>query len=197
MESNRLHGVDPARREALSLLLSRYSVSPKYLAEPGPSNEELHTVALAALRAPDHEKLIPFRFVVVRDEGLRRLAELFLDYGRRHGKTGEALEAERTRALQAPVVIAVVAHVDAQNSDVPTHEQWACVGGAISNAVLALHMMGYGAKMLSGARAADPVISAAFCKPGETLVGWISAGIAQVVPKARAEIHPGRVLEVF
>ena len=177
--------------------MGRHSISPKHLGEPGPTDEELHTVALAALRAPDHKKLVPFRFVIARDEGLQRLADLFVDYGKRRGKSGVELDAERTRALQAPVVIAVVARIDAQNHDVPAHEQWACVGGAISNAVIALHMMGYGAKMLSGARAADPEISLAFCKEGETLVGWISTGTAKVGAKARDEVDPDQVLSTL
>ena len=192
-ESNRLD-VDNPRGEALRLLLGRHSISPKHLREPGPSDEELRTIALAALRAPDHKKLVPFRFVIARGEGLLRLADLFVDYGKRRGKSGEDLDSERTRALQAPVVIAVVARIDAQNPEVPAHEQWACVGGAISNALLALHILGYGAKMLSGARATDPQISAAYCTDGETLVGWISTGTATVVAKPRAEIDPGRVM---
>jgi hypothetical protein len=44
----------------------------------------------------------------------------------------------------------------------------------------ALHFMGYGAKMLSGFRAADPAIAAAYCAEGEVLVGWISAGTPKV-----------------
>jgi nitroreductase len=196
VESNRLE-VDSLRREALRLLLGRHSISPKHLGEPGPTDEELRTVALAALRAPDHKKLVPFRFVVARDGGLQKLADLFADYGRRRGKSGEELDAERTRALQAPVVIAVVARIDAQNPVVPAHEQWACVGGAISNALLALHMLGYGAKMLSGVRAADPLIAAAYCREGEILAGWISSGTARVEAKPRADFDPNRLLDVF
>jgi nitroreductase len=196
VDSNHLE-VDSLRREALRLLLGRHSISPKHLGEPGPTNEELRTVALAALRAPDHTKLVPFRFVIARDGGLLRLADLFIDYGRRRGKSGDDLEAERMRAMQAPVVIAVVARIDMQNPDVPAHEQWACVGGAISNAVLALHMLGYGAKMLSGVRAADPSIASAYCREGETLVGWISTGTARVGAKSRDEINPDQVISSF
>lgn len=54
---------DDTRAAALALLLSRFSVSPKYLGEPGPTDDGLLTMALAALRAPDHDKLVPFRFV--------------------------------------------------------------------------------------------------------------------------------------
>ena len=57
-----------ARADALRLLLTRFSISPKHLGEPGPSDDELSVIALAALRGPDHNKLIPFRFVVARGE---------------------------------------------------------------------------------------------------------------------------------
>ncbi|MCC7327203.1 MAG: nitroreductase family protein [Burkholderiales bacterium] len=188
---------EAARGEALRLLLTRFSISPKHLGEPGPTDEELSVVALAALRTPDHDKLIPFRFVVARGEGLERLAELFVGYGRRHGKTGEALDTERLRALQAPVVIAVIGRIDDANHRVPRHEQWTTVGGAISNALTALHILGYAGKMLSGLRAADPVIGRAFCREGETLLGWISVGTAKAPAKPRGEIDPALILSEF
>jgi nitroreductase len=172
------------RAAALDLLAARHSVGPRHLAAPGPADEQLRRAFAAALRAPDHGKLIPFRFVIVRDAGLERLAELFIDYGRRHGKDAPALALERTRAVQAPVVIAVVARIDPMH-EVPVHEQWIAVGGALANLLNALHLMGFGAKMLSGLRAADPLIGKAFCRDGEQLVGWISTGTPTSAPQAR------------
>lgn len=186
-----------ARSDALQLLFTRFSVSPKHLGEPGPTDDELSLVALAALRGPDHDKLIPFRFVVIRGDGLARLADLFVEYGRRRGKTGEELAAERERAVQAPVVLAVLGRIDEANADVPAFEQWAAVGGAISNALTALHFLGYAGKMLSGLRAADPIIGAAFCRPGETLLGWISIGTPMGPAKPRGEIDPGLILSSY
>jgi nitroreductase len=187
----------PGGQAALQLLLTRYSVSGKHLGPPGPADDQLWAMAMAALRAPDHEKLIPFRFVVVRDRALERLADLFEDYGRRKGKAGAELAAERTRATQAPVVVAVVARIDPHNPEVPVHDQWACVGGAISNALSALHFMGYAGKMVAGDRAADPAIVSAFCGPGETLVGWITAGTPTDPAKPRGERDPGCILSSF
>ena len=37
----------------LQALLTRYSVGPKYLVEPGPSDEQLALMVQAALRAPE------------------------------------------------------------------------------------------------------------------------------------------------
>ncbi|MFO1414272.1 MAG: nitroreductase family protein [Burkholderiales bacterium] len=187
---------DAARAAALALLLSRFSVSPKYLGEPGPSDDEILTMALAALRAPDHDKLVPFRFVVARGEGLARLAQLFVDYGMRRGKSGDELEQERVRALQAPVVVAVVARIDEHN-DVPVHEQWACVGGAVSNFMTACHLLGYAGKVLSGVRASDATIQRAYCAPGEQLLGWISLGTGTGPARRRGEKDPGSVVSTF
>jgi nitroreductase len=188
---------DDVPGEALRRLLTRYSVSPKQLGTPGPDDDAIWLMAMAALRAPDRNKKIPFRFVVARGPALQRLADLFEDYGRRRGRTEDALRDERRRALQAPVSIAVVARIDACDAEVPVHEQWACVGGAISNAVTALHMMGYGAKMLSGHRASDPAIVAAHCREGETLVGWIAAGTPTGPLRPRGEIDPARIVSAF
>jgi len=190
-------GATPGGRAALRRLLTRYSVSAKHLKEPGPTDEELWQVAMAALRAPDHEKRIPFRFLVVRGEGLARLADLYVDYGRRHGKGGADLEREREKAIQSPVVIAVIARINPHDDIVPPLEQWMAVGGAIANAVNALHFMGYGAKMVAGARARDPAIVAAHCREGEELVGWIATGTMDGPPKARGEIDAGAVLGKF
>lgn len=190
-------GATPGGREALRRLLTRYSVSAKHLKAPGPSDEELWQVAMAALRAPDHEKRIPFRFLVARGEALGRLAELFVDYGRRHGKEGRDLDLEREKAMQAPVVIAVIARIDPRDDIVPPHEQWMAVGGAVANAVNALHFMGYGAKMVAGARARDPAIAAAHCREGEELVGWIATGSLDGPPKARGEVDATAVLGRF
>ncbi len=187
----------PEGAAALRLLLTRYSVSPKHLREPGPTDDELWAMAMAALRAPDHNKRIPYRFVVARGEGLERLAALFEDYGRRRGKEGEELARERERAMQAPVVIAVIARIDPRDEEVPPHEQWASVGGAISNALTALHFMGYAGKMVSGARASDPAIVAAWCGEGETLVGWISAGTPKGPAKPRGEVDASGILGRF
>jgi len=166
--------IDQAR--TLQGLLGRYSVGPRHLQEPGPSDEELALMVQAALRAPDHGELLPFRFKLVRGEARARMAELFAAAARQAGKdeAGAALDAER--ALLPPVSVAVVARIDLGHPQVPAHEQWACVGGAIANFLSAAHLLGFGGKMLSGAKVRDPAICAAFCAPGETLLGWITLG---------------------
>jgi len=172
---------------ALDQLLSRQSVGIKHLTEPGPDDEQLHRMAQAALRAPDHAGLVPFRFAVVRGAARARLAELFAQAARAAGKddAGAALDAER--AQRAPVTVAVIARQDPGHPQVPVHEQWACLGGALSYFLLAAHLMGYGGKMLSGGKVRDAAIQAAFCRPGEQLVGWVALGTPLGSPARRLD----------
>lgn len=178
-----------ARAAALAFLLHRHSTGPKHLREPGPTDAEVLRIAQAALRAPDHGRKIPFRFAVIRGADKARLGDLFEAYGRRRGKPDDEVAAERDRAERPPVVIAVIARI-VDDEEVPAHEQWMAVGGAVANAMNALQLLGYAGKMLSGARAADPEIAGAFCAPGETLVGWIAAGTAAAPPKPREPDEP-------
>lgn len=176
------HG-DPAGQALLALLLARQSVGIKHLVEPGPGEAELRRMADAALRAPDHGGLVPFRFVVVRGAARERLAALFAQAAQDAGKdpAGVALDAERAR--RAPVTLAVLARLDTGHPQVPVHEQWACVGGALTNLLNAAHALGFGGKMLSGAKVRHPALQAAFCGPGETLLGWVALGTPVASPK--------------
>ncbi|MDE2455442.1 MAG: nitroreductase family protein, partial [Burkholderiales bacterium] len=96
---------------------------------------------------------------------------------------GAALDAER--AARAPVTLAVVARVDRGHMLVPEHEQWVAVGAALANLMNAAHALGFAGKMLSGAKVRNAAIQAAFCGPGETLVGWVALGSAARAPGPR------------
>ncbi|MBZ8143487.1 nitroreductase, partial [Rubrivivax gelatinosus] len=51
---------------SLQLLLTRHSLGAKHLVDPAPDDAALNQMAEAALHAPDHGELVPYRFVVVR-----------------------------------------------------------------------------------------------------------------------------------
>ncbi|MBV8605449.1 MAG: nitroreductase family protein [Pelomonas sp.] len=163
-------------RAALDELVGRHSVGPRHLVEPAPDDAALAQMVAAALRAPDHGGLRPWRLALVRGAARERLATLFAAAARRAGKdeAGVALDAERAR--RAPLTLAVIARIDAGHPEVPAHEQWAAVGGALANFMNAVHLLGFGGKLLSGHKARDPGLVAAFCGPGETLLGWIALG---------------------
>jgi hypothetical protein len=171
---------DEAAREAiadaLALLELRYSVGPKHLAPPGPSAAQWQRAASLALRAPDHGGLRPFRFVFIEDADRAALAELFALGAEQRGQGADDIAKAHARAFNGPGLAVLVAHVREGVADVPPHEQWLSVGAALMNFLNALHLMGFGAKALSGASVTDPAVRAAFCTDGEVLANWIIAG---------------------
>ncbi|MFM9916657.1 MAG: nitroreductase [Rhizobacter sp.] len=181
----------------LQALLDRHSIGQRYLIEPGPSDDELRVLAQAALRAPDHAALVPFRFRAVRGEARARMAALFEQAAISAGKDAEGAALDRDRALTAPVTVAVIARIDLGHPQVPAHEQWACVGGAIAHFLLAAQALGYGAKVLSGAKARSPLLVSEFCGPGETLVGWIAAGTPALDRRAKHAKPPADEVLTF
>jgi nitroreductase len=170
-EDNRPEAVD-----VLMHLASRYSVSPKYLGPPAPGHAELLRAAALALRAPDHEALRPYRFVHIDAHQRAALGELYARGAQRRECDATEVQRARERASKGPCLLALIGHIQDGAPDVPAQEQWLCIGAALMNFLNALHLMGYGAKVLSGASIYDADVQWAFCAPGETLLCWIVTG---------------------
>jgi len=178
--------------EALALLARRHSVGPKHLGPPAPTAAQWSAAAVLAQRAPDHGGLRPFRFVIVGDEQRAALAELFAQDAARRRRPADEVEKARARAHHGPGLVALVGRVSDGVDDVPPTEQWVCIGAALMNFLNALHLMGLGAKAVSGASVRAPAIVSAFCAPDETLVAWIVAGTPPrpAHPKGGVEAAP-------
>lgn len=162
--------------EPMDILLSRASV--KELGEPGPSDADLQLIFEAAVRAPDHGKLRPWRFFVIRGAAREKLSELFaISFMRREPGAGAGeIEKERGKPLRAPVTIAVVARV-IEGHKIPAIEQVLAAGAAAMNILNASHALGYGAKWVTGANCYDADFRAAFgLEPGDWLLGFIHMG---------------------
>lgn len=181
----------------LASLLSRHSIGPRWMASPGPSTAQLRLAVAAALRAPDHGRLVPWRVSVVADRDRTALGELFAAFARDVGKTDEDVAIERERAHNGPVLVAWIVRVDESIAEVPGHEQWMCAGGALTNFLNALHMMGFGAKTLSGRKCTHAAIRAAFCAPGEVLAGFVCIGTPTRRPQARVVDDVDAVLSAW
>ena len=73
--------------DAYEALITR--VSPIELDEPAPDEVALRRILAAALRAPDHGRLRPWRFISILGEGRHRLGEVFVSaLQRRDPKAG-------------------------------------------------------------------------------------------------------------
>lgn len=159
----------------LAALLSRHSLGPRWMVAPGPTPEQLALAVQAALRAPNHGRLQPWRVLTVSAAQRPALADLFEQFAREDGKSEEDVAAERERAFNGPVLVAWVVRIAAVDK-VPSHEQWICVGAAMGNFMNAVHALGYGAKILSGRKCQHPALVRAFCQEGEQLVGFTCIG---------------------
>ena len=107
--------------DAYEALITR--VSPKELGEPAPDEATLGKIVAAALRAPDHGRLRPWRFISIRGEGRNRLGDLLAaSLSRRDPNADAELERERQKPLRAPLVLVVAAHIT-QSPKIPPVEQ--------------------------------------------------------------------------
>lgn len=167
---------------ALDTLLSRASVAE--LGEPGPSGAELETILRSGLRAPDHGRLRPWRFVVIQGAARARWAETVVAALRaREPEAPEAaVQKQRNRALGTPVIIALGAKLRPGHK-IPEIEQMLSVGAAAMNMLNAVHALGYGGVWLTGANAYDPrVIEALGLEPTDKLAGFLCVGTPKQPP---------------
>ena len=100
----------------------------------------------------------------------------------------------RERVFNGPVIVAWVAFIDTGVADVPPHEKWIGVGGALTLFLSALHAQGYGAKTLSGRKCSHPAVAGAFCAPSERLVAFVCAGTPSRPVLARGDDDADAVL---
>lgn len=182
--------------EALEAVITRCSVAPAFLAEPAPDDAALERILAAGASAPDHGRLRPWRFIVIKGEARARLGEVFAEaLRRRNPEVAEAaLEQARGGPLRAPLVIAVVATLDPQHAKIPEIEQILSTGAAVQNMLLAAHAQGYGGKWLTGANAYDEHVRQAFgLATDHRLVAFLYLGSVDgeppTVPHADAREH--------
>ncbi|HVR54293.1 MAG TPA: nitroreductase, partial [Pseudorhodoferax sp.] len=161
--------------------------SPKQLALPGPDAQDLDLMFGAALSAPDHAGLRPWRFIVFSEEQREPLADLFEAEKLRRDPLAPRADVLRARehATRSPALLAFVVapRVDGL---VPVREQWLAAGAALGNLLNAAHQLGFGAIVLSGDRCFDAPLQAALgLAPSEFLAGFVSLGSILAAPPPR------------
>ncbi|MBP5979055.1 MAG: nitroreductase family protein [Halomonas sp.] len=144
--------------DALTLLHERSSMGK--LIEPAPTAEQMDAIYQAALRAPDHKELRPWRFIEFTGEGRTRLGELFAEaeFQEDPSASDDTLNSARKKPLRAPMIIAVIAKVTPELPKVPKMEQVISAGCAAHGILLAAHAQELGAMWRSGKYAFDPVV---------------------------------------
>lgn len=158
-------------------------------------SRQLDLMIQAALTAPDHGSLHPWRVIEFRDEQRAHLADLFEAEKRRRDPLASPTDLCRARehATRPPALLAFVVS-PRQRSAVPSRDQWLAAGAALCNLLNAAHQLGFGAIMLSGERCHDETLTDALgLRPEEVLAGFISLGRIVEVPPARKHTLPGAV----
>lgn len=162
--------------DALECLLGRTSAGT--LQAPAPDRAALDAMLQAAVRAPDHGRLRPWRFVLIQEDSLPRFGDLLAQSLRRRmpDAPAEVLERERAKALRAPLIVVVAAHIQPGHK-IPEVEQRAATVAAAENIMLAAHAQGYGAVWKTGAPAYDPTVAQALgLDPASEIVGFLYVG---------------------
>ena len=133
----------------LETLLSRKSHNK--LIEPAPSKEQVEIMMKAALRAPDHALLKPWRYQIFTGEALNELGELFAEISLANNPnlTSEQLNKIKLKPLRAPMVIVSIINV-VEHKKVPEVEQVLSAGASAQNLIMAAHFMNIGAIWRTG-----------------------------------------------
>lgn len=143
--------------DALTALHERISVT--RLVGPAPTLDQREALFRAALRAPDHAWLRPWRFLVIENEGRQHLGDVFAEAALADDSALEdaALARLRRKPERAPlVVVAICSH--REHPKVPVYEQDMSCAVAVGNMLIAAHAMGLGAVWRTGAMASHPIV---------------------------------------
>jgi nitroreductase len=181
-----------AAMDALEAILTRSSVPPVKMGPPGPDDAQLRRILEAGAAAPDHGRLRPWRFLVVRGAARERLGELFASAAlAKGGEVSEAeVEKQRSGPLRAPVVVTVAAKVRPDHPKIPPAEQVASAAAAAQNMLIAAHALGLSAKWTTGKNAHDPAVRDGMgLGPDDQIVGFLLIG-SPAVPHGAAERPP-------
>lgn len=176
--------------DALEALHGRVSV-PRLVA-PAPTLDQQQALFKAALRAPDHAWLRPWRFLVIQGAGLEALGDVFAEAALADTPDidQEALTRVRQLPLRAPMIVIAISchHV---HDKVPVLEQDLSCAAAVSNMLVAAHAMGIGAVWRTGYLAYHPVVRRGLgLDEHEQLVAFMYLGQPAGNIKALPELNP-------
>lgn len=171
----------------LNLIHTRHSIS-KVKPDPIP-RPVIEQLLSAAVQAPNHHRVRPWRFVVLQGEARLRLGEVMAQSlkDRQPEILEEVLAIERLKPLRAPLLIAV-------GVDKPTEpkvleiENVCAAAAATQNLLLAAHALGLGGMWRTGPAALDPAVKAFLgFSADQHLIGFLYIGYPDSEQK-----HPER-----
>jgi len=166
---------------AIESLLNRTSLAGSFMKAPGPSDAELQQILGAAQRAADHDRLRPWRFLVVRPEHYEEFYDRLAAAATRVQGDPSLYDRNREKyrlTARAPLLVVAAAKID-PTKKVPPIEQAFAAAGATQLVLNAAHALGYKAFLFSGAGVFDvPFKESLGLAPADHLIGFICLGTA-------------------
>lgn len=163
----------------LDVLDQRRSVPARQLGEPGPDAAQLRQLLQAAIRVPDHGKLVPWRILAIRGDARARLGAALAGIHARNEPEAppSVLDKDRERFNAAPLILVVVARVEADHPKVPVQEQLLSAGCVAYNLLLGAQALGFGAQWLTGWAAYDADVARLLgLRAGERVIAFVHVG---------------------
>jgi nitroreductase len=173
-------------RTPLDFLLTRRSVPVRMQGLPGPDDAMLRQLLCAAARVPDHGKLVPFRFVVLKKPAIDRLARLTREIGTAQGRDPDKLQKQAGAFDDAVLTVAVICTPNT-GSPIPVIEQEQTAALTCLSLVNAAEAAGFGGHWLTSwmARDADFLAKAFGIASPQSVAGFVHVGTPVKQPADR------------
>jgi nitroreductase len=168
-------------------LLNRRSVVVREMLEPGPGKEDLEKILRAGMRVPDHGRLTPWRFIVIKGDARSAMGKILGEAFRKAKPDciDEQVEIEEERFGRAPVVIAVLSRTNPEHK-IPEWEQILSSGAACQNMLTSALSMGFAAQWVTEWCAYnDDVKTALGLEAADRIAGFLYIGTLGEAPADR------------
>jgi len=182
--------------DMLEHLHQRQSTPARLLAHPAPSDDDIAAIVRAGLAAPDHARMRPWRFLVIRGDARNKLGEIFYQatLKREPDMPSEKLDKQKDKPLRSPLILVTIAKITPDHPKTPEIEQILSAGAAMQLMQLAASSLGYGSIWLTGPNANDPFVKSELgINAGDEIVGFLYIGTAtltrETVARANIEDH--------
>ncbi|QFU76427.1 nitroreductase [Halioglobus maricola] len=176
--------------EQLQFLANRNS-APK-LCAPGPNADQMAQMIKVAMRAPDHARLRPWRFLTVAGERREALGGLLHEaLLQRNPDADETAQAKaRNSPLRAPLVVVVICTLS-EHPKVPPIEQRQSAACAAHGLLLAAEALGFAGIWRTGDAAFDRTFMDAMeLAANEEITGFLYLGTRDGNAKPLPDMNP-------
>ncbi|ALL12626.1 nitroreductase family protein [Caulobacter henricii] len=172
-----------ASPEVVAFLARRRSASAMTLTAPGPNENQLQDLLRLAARVPDHGKLAPWRFLILRGAAKDVFAERITPLAASQANPVKATAALR-KLTRPPVCVAVISrHIP---GEIPEWEQRQSASAVCHQMLLGAAALGWGANWITDWYSYDTrALAMLGIAPDEKVAGFVYLGTSTEAPQER------------